>query len=156
MVALWKRLSNIKLCMIWPFKDSREDLQMAESLWKWACGRETETCRNGCQYQHSVNGDWRRLLFIHSKLVDDLHTTRMSIQLILTNKIGINRVCLRWVPHFIRFEEMEHCRSPYTENLTWSSEDPDFLSRVITVDESGILNYNSKKVCQQMSGGQVK
>ncbi len=79
-----------------------------------------------------------------SKLGDDLHILKMAIQRILKKELGMKCICPIWVPHFLQAEEMEHHRSVCFENLAQRSQDADFLSCVINVDESCIHHYNLK------------
>ncbi len=84
----------------------------------------------------------------------------------------MQRVCAAWVPHFLRAHEIERRREICTENLARIAAEPDFLDRVITVDESYIHHYDpktkresetwqrpgeprSKKIRQQKSAGKV-
>ncbi len=57
-------------------------------------------------------------------------------------------MCLFNVGHILLAEEMELYHSVCLENLARISEDPDFLFRVITVDESLIHHYSLKTKCE--------
>ncbi len=54
-------------------------------------------------------------------------------------------VCLTVVSHFLQAEEMERRCSVYLQNLARISQDPDFLSCVITVDKPWIHLYDRKE-----------
>ncbi len=81
------------------------------------------------------------------RLADDLHIPRMSIQDILTMKLGTNCICSIWVPHFLQDEEMEHPHSVCSENVDGSPK-IQTLSRVIIIDKSWIHHCNVKMKCE--------
>ncbi len=89
------------------------------------------------------------------KLVHDLHIPRMSVQHISTRKLEMKYVCLTWIPHFLRVKEMKCRCSECLENLAQISQDPNFLSRVISVDESWIQYYDPKMKLSQRCGSTV-
>ncbi len=57
----------------------------------------------------------------------------------------MKHVCLTWAPYFLRVKEMECRCSVCLENVARISQDPDFLSCVITVDKPGFIST----ICKQ-------
>ncbi len=101
-----------------------------------------------------------------------LNLSRMTIQRILTDRLGMKRVCSTWVPHMLTRAQLDLRVERANEVLGLIAEDPTYLDRVITCDESWVHYHDPlskreseewrqkgeprpKKVRQQKSAGKV-
>ena len=106
------------------------------------------------------------------KIASLLNISKSSVSLILKDSLQMRRVSSTWVPHFLTRKQMQNRVKVCQEVLAVIEEQPDFLDRVITVDESWVHYYDpltkqesshwntagaprKKKVRQQKSAGKV-
>ncbi len=78
------------------------------------------------------------------KLEDLLHIPKMTIHQILKDELQIQRICSSWVPHFLTGKQLQQRIDCCAENFGIIAEDPDFLMRVITFDESWIHYHDPR------------
>ncbi len=78
------------------------------------------------------------------QLVRGLAIIQESIHCILMSKLEIKRACLAWVPHFLRMDKIQARFHICTETLKMITNEQEFLTRVITTNESCLLNQISE------------
>lgn len=77
------------------------------------------------------------------RIADELGISKTIVFEIMTNRLGMKKVCTRWVPKLLtplqRANRVECCQ----ELLSQSEADPtNFLSRIVTGDESWVYHYD--------------
>jgi hypothetical protein len=65
-----------------------------------------------------------------------------SCQRILLDELNMRRIAAKFVPHLLNNEQRDHRVQVCTELQQAVRHDPNFLSRVITGDESWVYNYD--------------
>ncbi len=58
------------------------------------------------------------------------------------------RICTTWVPHFLMCEQMEQCVEKAKEWVQRVRRDCNFLSKVITCDETWVHYFDLKSKCE--------
>ncbi len=98
--------------------------------------------------------------------------SQSTVQRIIRNDLQMTRVCSHWVPHFLTREQLDLRIQISTRILARYEQDPEFLNRVITCDETWVYHFDPttkqessgyrrkgdftrKKVRQQKSVGKV-
>lgn len=98
--------------------------------------------------------------------------SQSTVQRIIRNDLQMTRVCSRWVPHFLTREQLDSRIAISTKMLARYEQDPEFLNRIITCDETWVYHFDpntkqessgyrrkgdpsKKKVRQQKSVGKV-
>ena len=64
--------------------------------------------------------------------------SKSSAHRILSDELGMSRVCARWVPRLLRDEEMKRRVSDSNRFLCRVRRDQQFLDRIITMDETWV------------------
>ena len=67
--------------------------------------------------------------------------SKSAIQRILSNDLGMSRVFARWVPRLLTEDEMNTRVAASKQFLARINRDPDFLNKIITMDETWIHYY---------------
>ncbi len=75
-------------------------------------------------------------------LATELKISQGSIRQILMGKLVMKGVCSMWVPHFLQMDKVLARFHTCTENLMMITNEPEFLTQVITIDESWIYPYD--------------
>lgn len=79
----------------------------------------------------------------------------------ITETVGIDKECIRQILHknfnmqkvctkILTFEQKEACENICTDTLNVIENDPNFVGRVITCDESWFFTYDPETMCQFM------
>lgn len=124
------------------FKEGRESVQDDSRS-----GRPV-SARNDNQIElvrEKINSD-RRLTIREVSLA--LNISYGTVQKILTQDLGMSRVCAKFVPRLLTDEQKERRLSTSREMLETIAEVPGFLDRVITGDESWIYSYDPETKSQ--------
>lgn len=76
------------------------------------------------------------------ELSQELSICPQSVLTILTQKLGMRKICARWVPHALSSEQKENrVRIAQQLRLRWRREGESFLNRIITLDETWVRAY---------------
>ena len=104
--------------------------------WKWsrfwkACNKQSTwewwTC-SGCNQQRSATDRW--------ELEADLGIPKTAVSEILMQDLGMKRVVAKFVPRLLLPEQKEHRAAVANGLIQTATNEPDFLKKVITRDES--------------------
>ena len=87
----------------------------------------------------SLVGSDRRLML--RMISSELNLNRFTIHQILTQDLGMRKVCTKMVPKNFTTEQKATQRDVCLDLLGRLEREPEFFSRVITGDESWILEY---------------
>ena len=88
--------------------------------------------------RHAVQEDGRITVREISELFD-LSTS--TVHTILTENLKLERLSARWVPRLLKEDEMKE-RVRASNAFRWRKEGDEFLSRIITVDETWLSYYD--------------
>ena len=73
------------------------------------------------------------------EIANALHISHGSVSTTLHDRLGIHKLTARWVPKSLRDEQMATRASVYNALLRrFRSKEDDFLSRLVTVDETWV------------------
>ena len=72
----------------------------------------------------------------------ELNLNRFNVHQILTQDLDMRKVCAKMVPKNLKTEQKASQRDVCLDLLDRLEREPEFFSRVITGDESWILDYN--------------
>ena len=78
------------------------------------------------------------------RIADIMNISVGSAHHILKDELKLNRVCARWVPHFLTTEQMKKRVEKCSEWKKMLRNDPNFLDRVITADETWAYYWDPK------------
>ena len=78
----------------------------------------------------------------------ELNLDRFTVHQILTQDLDMRKVCAKMVPKNLTTEQKGNRRDVCLDLLDRLERDPEFYSRVITGDESWILEYDPKAESQ--------
>ena len=82
------------------------------------------------------------------EIANALHISQGSISTTLHDRLGMYKLTARWVPKSLRDEQMATRASVYSALLLFRSKEDDFLSRLVTVDETWVHYYEPEKKAQ--------
>ena len=83
------------------------------------------------------------------EIANALHISHGSVSTTLHDRLGTHKLTSRWVPKSLRDEQMATRASVYSALLKrFRSKDDDFLSRLVTVDESWVHYYEPENKAQ--------
>ena len=98
-----------------------------------------------------VNSD-RRIKV--EEIANALHISHGSISTTLHDRLGIHKLTTRWVPKSLSDEQMATRASVYSALLKrFRSKEDDFLSRLVTVDETWVHYYEPENKAQSVGPG---
>ncbi len=83
-------------------------------------------------------------------LADELNISEGSVHAILTEKLGKNKICAKFVPHFLTPEQKSRRVDASKTLLEMADSDPNFLDKIITGDESWCFQYDPSTKRQSM------
>ena len=111
-------------------------------------GRPTEINSQIVNHVRDVIDTDRRLTV--REISEDIGISKTSVHWILRETLGMSRVCARWVPR--RLTEDEKAKRVQLSKifLRRYARDPDFLDKIISVDETWLcdhLTFNSCSPC---------
>ena len=92
------------------------------------------------------------------EIANALHISHGSVSTTLHDRLGMHKLTARWVPKSLSDEQMATRASVYSALLKlFRSKEDDFLSRLVTVDETQVHYYEPrpKKFKTQPSAGKV-
>ena len=72
----------------------------------------------------------------------ELNFNRFTVRQILTQDLDMGKVCVKMVPKNLTTEQKANRRDVCLDLLDCLDREPEFFSRVITGDESWILEYD--------------
>ena len=91
------------------------------------------------------------------EIANALHFSHGSVSTTLHNRLGMHKPTARWVPKSLSDEQMATRASVYSAMLKqFRSKEDDFLSFLVTVDETWIHYYepeNRAQSCQSVGPG---
>lgn len=82
------------------------------------------------------------------ELEDELNIPKTIVAEILTEKLGLRRVAAKFVPKVLTAEQKERRLHICDELQATSENDPDFLKKIITGDESWVYGYDPETKAQ--------
>ena len=83
------------------------------------------------------------------EIANALHISHGSISTTLHDRLGMHKLTTRWVPKSLSNEQMATRASVYSALLKrFRSKEDAFLSRLVTVDETWVHNYNPENKAQ--------
>ena len=82
------------------------------------------------------------------EVAEDVGISVGSCYDILSDVLGMRRVSAKFVPKLLNFDEKNRRMTIAQEMLNEVNEDPDFLKRVITGDESWVYGYDVETKAQ--------
>jgi len=91
--------------------------------------------------QQLVHEDCRRTI---KDIAEIVKVSYRTVQTILTCDLNMHRVAAKFVPRLLIPEQKEHCIAICQELRQHALDDPSFMSRVITGDESWVYGYDPK------------
>jgi hypothetical protein len=74
----------------------------------------------------------------------ELNLNRFTVHQILRRDLGMRKVCTKIVPKNPKTEQKANRKDVYLDLLDCLEREPEFFSRVITGDESWIVEYDPK------------
>ena len=94
------------------------------------------------------------------EIANALHISHGSVSTILHDRLGMHKLSARWVPKSLSDQQMATRASVYSALLKrFRSKENDFLSRLVTVDETWVHYYepeNNAQSCQSIGLGSPK
>ena len=133
------------------FKRSRTSLEDETKSGRPSDATDEEMCN---KVQDLVNSD-RRIKV--EEITNALHISHGSISTTLHDRLGMHKLTARWVPKSLSDEQMATRASVYSALLKrFRSKEDDFLSRLVTVDETWVHYYepeNKAQSCQSVGPG---
>lgn len=124
------------------FKKGRESIENAE---KSGRPRNSTNPDHVFEVRKLVRSD-RRLTI--REMADTLNISFGSVQHILANELKMSRVCAKFVPRILTEEQTENRLRIASDLLQTSTEDPSFLSKIVTGDETWIFGYDPETKVQ--------
>ena len=83
------------------------------------------------------------------EIANALHISHGSVSTTLHDRLGVHKLTARWVPKSLSDEQMASRASVYSALLKrFRSKKEDFLSRLVTVDETWVLYYEPENKAQ--------
>jgi hypothetical protein len=118
------------------FKHARESTESDP------CSGRPSTSRKPKNAEHllAANNKNRRLTV--RELEEDLGIPRTIVSEILMEELGMKRVVAKFVPRLLSQEQMELRAKVAQDLIETTNNDPDFLKKVITRDESWVYGYD--------------
>ena len=90
------------------------------------------------------------------EIANALHISHGSVSTTLHDRLGMHKLTASWVPKSLSDKQMATIASVYSALLKWfRSKEDDFLSCLVTVDETWVHYYepeNKAQMCQCMAG----
>ena len=84
------------------------------------------------------------------EIVNALHISHGSVSTTLHDRLGMHKLTACWVPKSLSDEQMATRASVYSALLKWfRSKEDDFLSRLVTVDETWVHYYEPENKAQR-------
>ena len=78
----------------------------------------------------------------------ELNLNLFTVHQILTQNLDMRKVCVKMVPKNLTTEQKANRRDVCLDLLDRLEREPEFFSRIITGDESWIVEYDPKTKCQ--------
>ena len=133
------------------FKRSRTSLEDETRSGRPSDTTDEEMCN---KVQDLVYSD-RRIKV--DEIANALHISYGSVSTTLHDRLGMHKLTARWVPKSLSDKQMATRASVYSTLLKWfRSKEDDFLSRLVTVDETWVHYYepeNKAHSCQSVGPG---
>lgn len=126
------------------FKSGREEV---EDDPKSGRPSTTKTAENIDRVNQLVRSD-RRLTV--RMIAEELSLNRESVRTILVQELGMRKVCAKMVPKLLSDDQKEHRVNVCQDLLEKIGEDPEFLGRVITGDETWVFQYDPETKRQSL------
>ena len=87
------------------------------------------------------------------EIANALHISHGSVSTTLHDRLGMHKLTARWTPKSLSDEQMATTASVYSALLKWfRSQEDDFLSCLVTVDETWVHYYEPENKAQVASG----
>ena len=78
-------------------------------------------------------------------MAQELEISVGSVHTIISNRLGMRKVSARWIPHRLTSNQAQRRLKVATANFTgFSTVGEDFLSRIVSIDETGVRSYESE------------
>ena len=118
------------------FKSGREEV---EDDPKSGRPSTSKTAENIERVNTLVCRDWRLTVRM---LAYELEMNRQTVRTILTDNLGMRKVCAKMVPKLLTDDHKEHRVKVCRDILEKIDEEPEFLGKVITGDETWVFQYD--------------
>ena len=89
----------------------------------------------------AINKDQRLTV---GELEADLGIPKTTLSKILMQDLGVKRVVTKLIPRLLLPGQKEHCAAVASGLIQTTTNEPDFLKKVLTGDESWVSNYDLK------------
>ena len=111
------------------------------------CGRPSKVkCSISEKVKDMVYSDRRHTL---RSLASELDVSTSTVHDILKTELGMSKVCARWVPRLLKDHERETRIRCSEEFVRWyEREGEEFLSRIITTDETWLWHFDPETKAQ--------
>ena len=124
------------LILVGEFKRSRKPLEDKTRSGRPSDATDEEMCN---KVRDLVYSDKRIKV---EEIANALHISHGSVSTTLHDRLGINKLTARWVPKSLSDKQMATRASVYSTLLKrFRSKKDDFLSRLVTVDETWVHYY---------------
>ena len=124
------------------FKDGRESVESDQRSGRPSTSR---TPKNVESFRAATNENWRLTV---RELEEDLGNPQPIVSQILTEALGKKRVAAKLFPQ-LQSRELKEFRAAVAQDLLkTTNNDPDFLKKVITGDESWVYGYDPETKAQ--------
>ena len=137
------------------FKCSRTSLEDKTRSGRPSDATDEEMCN---KVRDLVYSDLRRIKV--EEIANALHISHGSVSTTLHDRLGMHKLTARWVPKSLSDEQMATRASVYSALLKrFRSKEDDFLSRLVTVDETWVHYYepeNKAQIRQSVGPGSPK
>jgi len=100
----------------------------------------TRTSDNTAQIRELVRSNQRLTVKI---IADEVNVNREAVHQILTEELGMRKICAKMVPRNLTEQQRDAQVSVYAELLEQVEADPELMERVITGDESWFFQYSN-------------
>ena len=125
------------------FKRSRKSLEDETRSGRPSGATDEEMCN---KVRDLVYSD-RRIKM--EEIANAIHISHGSISTTLLDRLGMHKLTARWVPKSLSDKQMATRSSVYSALLKWfRSKEDDFLSCLVTVDETWVNYYESENKAQ--------
>jgi len=124
------------------FKDGRESIESDRRSGRLSTRRTPENVES---VRAAINENWRLTV---QELEEDMGIPRTIVSQILTEDLGKKRVAAKFVLLLLSREQKEFHAVVAQDFLETSNNDPHFLKKIITGDESWIYGYDPETKAQ--------
>ena len=152
--AFWDNAMSVAEIKVWHkhIKDSWESVESDPHSEKPATSRTPENIE---RVQASINKDQSLTV---RELEADLGIPKTTVSEILMQDLGMKCVLAKFVSQLLLPQQMQHHAAIPNDLIQITTNEPDFLKKVITGDDSWVCNYDSEnsQLSQWKSPGSLR